>query len=80
MIGKIKSVDTVKNKLKVESFDNLSEKQEKKLKIIFEKKVDIELLSFCEDRYEYNMHFSFIEKYHLTEEEFGLLKRGIPNE
>lgn len=32
MIGKIKSVDTVKNKLKVESFDNLSEKQEKKLK------------------------------------------------
>lgn len=53
---------------------------EKALKIIFEKKVDIELLEFCEDRYEYNMHFSFIEVYHLTEEEFNLLKRWAENE
>lgn len=37
MIGKIKTVDDVKKKIKVESFDNLSEKQEKKLQKLMPK-------------------------------------------
>lgn len=47
----------------------------KALEIIFEKNVDIELLKESENRYEYNMHFPYREIYHLTEEEFDLIKK-----
>ena len=56
---KLQTIDDVKNKLKVESFDNLSEKQEKKLKKMIpkmEKEVALQVMQelpnyidFCKD-------------------------------
>lgn len=44
------------------------------LEILRKKKVDIEYLSKCNNIKEYNAHWCY-EKFHLTEEEFKLLKR-----
>ena len=57
-----------------------AKEQEKVLKIIKEKKVNIDLLNDCKDRYEYNIHFPYREIYQLTEEEFDLLKEVLCDE
>ena len=59
--------------------DALTYKSKKELAfdIIFEKNVDIQLLKESEDRSEYNVHFPYREMYHLTQEEFKLLKEVI---
>jgi hypothetical protein len=57
-----------------EMLDKIKE-QEKVLEIIKEKRVDMQLLRDCESRSEYNMAFPYREIYHLTQEEFDLVRR-----
>lgn len=53
-----------------------SQEQEKALKIIFEKRVNIVLLELSENVYEYNERIA-INSYILIEKEFDLLKRWL---
>lgn len=69
----LKNARDISSKQRMELLGKLN-KQEKVLEIIFEKKVDIDLLNDCKDRYEYNMHFPYRKIYQLTEEEFDSLK------
>ena len=62
------SIDTIKQAL------IKAQEQEKVLKIIFEKGIDIGWLRQCKTVEEYNYH---CEAKHLTQEEFDTLKREV---
>jgi len=55
-------------------YDEYLDKCKEALRIIFEKNVDTQLLKDSKDNYEYNTYFPYRERYHLTKEEFKLLK------
>ena len=81
----LNEIDDLKNKELWKSYFNTikqallkSQEQEKVLKIMFEKKVDMCELKICIDEYEdslYQYNKRTIEKFKLTQEEFELLKR-----
>ena len=59
-----------------------AQEQEKVLKIMFEKRIDLECfyITFIEDNYDYNYYekmYGTYGKYKLTEEEFNLLKEML---
>lgn len=60
--------------LEAQDLEKEKDKYKKALEIIFKKTVDIDLLKDCEDVWEYNMNFPYRGIYHLTQDEFNLLK------